>query len=84
MEEKDELRIFKPAITGNEIMANLGMPPGPIIGEIKQRITDAILDGEIPNEREACLDFFLKIRDEMIAHHRSDSDGSGKNAKKIR
>ena len=84
VEEKDELRNFKPAITGNEIMANLGMPPGPIIGEIKQRITDAILDGEIPNEREACLDFFLKIRDEMIAHHRSDSDGSGKNAKKIR
>ena len=65
--EKDRVRNFKPAISGEEIMAQLDMPPGPIIGKIKQAITDAIMTGEIPNEKDACLQYFLQIKGRFLA-----------------
>ncbi len=61
VEEKDRLSRFRPALTGNEIMEMLKIPPGPRVGEIKQKIVDAILDGVIPNENQACRDYLLKI-----------------------
>jgi putative nucleotidyltransferase with HDIG domain len=64
VEEKDKMRSFKPAISGNDIMKLLNIPPGPLIGEIKNRIVDAILDGEIPNNSKACLDYLNTIRDQ--------------------
>jgi len=67
VEEKDRIRNFKPAITGEDIMTELNITPGKIVGEIKQRIIDAILDGEIPNERDACLNFFIQIKDSFIS-----------------
>ncbi|RMI20451.1 MAG: HD domain-containing protein, partial [Calditrichaeota bacterium] len=62
VEEKDRLRNFKPAITGNDIMQHLNIPPGPLVGKIKQAIVDAILDGEIPNEYEACFKYMMEIK----------------------
>lgn len=63
VEEKDRIRNFKPAITGEDIMKELNIPPGRQVGTIKQRIVDAILDGEIPNDRDACLNYFNQIKD---------------------
>ncbi len=67
VEEKDKLRTFKPAIDGNRIMQTLNLPPGPIVGRIKQAVTDAILDGEIPNEETACFNYMLKIKDQLLS-----------------
>jgi putative nucleotidyltransferase with HDIG domain len=63
VEEKDNLRNFKLAIDGIVIMKTLNISPGPVVGQIKQTITDAVLDGEIPNESEACFQYLLQIKD---------------------
>lgn len=61
VEAKDHVRNFQPPVTGDEIIRMLNLPPGPIIGEIKERIKDAILEGEIKNDREEALALLLKI-----------------------
>lgn len=67
VEERDKLRQFKPALSGNEIMKYLNIPPGKLVGEIKQAIVDAILDGKVPNEYDACFDYLMKIKDEYLS-----------------
>lgn len=53
LEERDRIRNFQPPITGDMIMKIYGLPPCAIIGEIKEVIKDAILDGVIPNDYDA-------------------------------
>jgi len=61
VEAKDNVRNFQPPITGDEIIRLFNLPPGPIIGEIKDRIKDAILDGEIHNNREEAYQLMLDV-----------------------
>lgn len=55
VEEKDHIRNFQPPVTGDEIMKMYSIPPGRIIGEIKEEIKEAILDGKIRNDRDEAL-----------------------------
>lgn len=50
LEERDRIRNFQPPITGEVIMRTYGLPPCSAIGEIKEEIKNAILDGEIHND----------------------------------
>ncbi len=52
LEERDRIRNFQPPITGDMIMREYDIPPCSAIGEIKEQIKNAILDGECPNEYE--------------------------------
>lgn len=61
VEQKDHIRNFQPPVTGDEIIAMYNIPPGRIIGEIKERIKEAILEGEIKNDREEALALLRKI-----------------------
>jgi putative nucleotidyltransferase with HDIG domain len=61
--EKDELRNWQPVITGNHILQRYNIVDPKHIGEIKNYVREAILDGIIPNELEAAL----KIADEFAA-----------------
>ena len=53
LEERDRVRNFQPPITGDIIMKTYNLPPCSAIGEIKEVIKNAILDGIIPNEYDA-------------------------------
>jgi len=58
VQDKDQLRAFQSPIRGNEIMSELTVPPGRIVGYIKNQIEEAILDGHIPNEYSAAKEYF--------------------------
>ena len=55
LEERDRIRNFQPPVTGETIMRTYGLPPCRVIGEIKEIIKNAILDGEIPNDYDAAF-----------------------------
>lgn len=53
LEERDRVRNFQPPVSGETIMQVYGIGPCRAIGEIKEVIKNAILDGEIPNDYDA-------------------------------
>lgn len=65
IEEKDRIRNFQPPVTGNEIMKLFNLGPCQEIGSLKSSLKDAILDGVIPNEHDAALEYILKKAAEM-------------------
>jgi putative nucleotidyltransferase with HDIG domain len=61
VEQKDHIRNFQPPVTGDEIMQIFNIPPGRVIGEIKEQIKEAILEGDIRNDREEAMALLMKI-----------------------
>jgi|TARA_B110000908_G_scaffold72439_1_gene87447 putative nucleotidyltransferase with HDIG domain len=60
VEERDRVRNFQPPVSGEEIMKAFNLKPCKEIGQIKEAIKEAILDGKIPNEHQASYDFMIE------------------------
>ncbi len=68
LEERDRIRNFQPPVSGDDIMKTFNISPCREIGIIKDTIKDAILDGLIPNDREAAWQMMLQKAAELGLH----------------
>lgn len=61
LNQRDEIRCFQPPVDGLEIMRTFGIGGSPVVGEIKQAIKDAILDGIIGNDHAEAREMMLRL-----------------------
>ena len=60
VEERDHVRNFQPPVSGEEIMKTFNLEPSKEIGIIKEKIKEAILEGDIPNEHNAAYNLMIE------------------------
>jgi putative nucleotidyltransferase with HDIG domain len=60
IEDRDKIRNFQPPVTGEVIMDYFDISPSKIVGEIKDAIKEAILEGKIGNDFEEAFEL-MKI-----------------------
>jgi len=53
-------------LRGEEIMTLCGLTEGLMVGVLKDEITEAVLEGKIPNDHDAALQYLLSIKDAFL------------------
>ena len=66
VEEKDRIRNWKNPLSGDEIMQALNIKPSRTVGDVKDAVKEAILNGDIPNDHDAAFEFMMKHKDDFL------------------
>ena len=53
-------------VTGEDLMAALGLEPGPAVGRAKRRIEDLVLEGRLEPDREQLVAYAREHRDDLL------------------
>ena len=64
--ERDAMRAFQSPVRGDEIMTVCGLTESRKVGEIKDAIEEAILDGKIENTYEAAKEYLMEIKNDFL------------------
>ena len=65
LKERDYKRLLQPCIDGDEIMAMFNLKPCREVGSLKKALKEAVLDNQIPNEREPLMMLLKQKAKEM-------------------
>lgn len=60
-ERAEALRVEDLAVSGREVMALLGLPPGPRVGEVLRRLLEQVLEDPSRNTQETLLDLCRRV-----------------------
>lgn len=61
IEDRDHIRNFQPPVSGEKIMEYFSISPSKLVGEIKDEIKEAILEGKIGNNFEEAFELMKVI-----------------------
>ena len=65
VEEKDNIRNFQPPVNGKEIMQMFNLKAGRNVGILKNTIKEAILNGDIKNNKKEAIKYLIKKAQEI-------------------
>jgi tRNA nucleotidyltransferase/poly(A) polymerase len=61
IDKREQVSEIKPPLDGKEICAILGIEPGPLVGEYKAKLLDAVLTGELSDDKEAAREYLRRL-----------------------